>query len=72
MPNKGFRGAYSSLARQLLDVYAFFITLYESLQKVSAEIYSRIKEIPSQYEQPGKLSLIEKVFGHAFKQFSNI
>lgn len=50
---------------------AFFRTLHENLQKVSTEIFSKVKEFPFLYEQSVKMKLIEKFFGHAHKKCSN-
>lgn len=50
------------LVRQLLAMNAFLNTLYETLQKVSAEIFSKVKKIISLYEQSVKLDSIKRGF----------
>lgn len=51
----------SRIGRQLVDVNAFFNTLYENLLEVSTEIYTKVKEAPSLYEQ-FELDLLGKFF----------
>lgn len=57
------------LAKQLLYVNPFLKRIFESLQKVSYEILSEVKEMPYNFEQSVKLDSIEEVFGHALKKF---
>lgn len=56
--------AWRHMAKLMLEV-TFLNIIFESLQKLSVKVASKIEEFPSFFIQ----SLIGKVFGHAFKQF---